>query len=452
MLNNRRRKTLLVVASAFLVTVTYMFIYEMLKDFFFPSFSKYESHIVTIAFVSLTNTAMIAVGYWRFLKLERQIQSVQKLESLGLMAGGIAHDFNNLLTGVIGNADLALAELGPRAKASAYLGVIKDLGKRLTELARAMLDYTGRGRFEARPVDLTRLVREMTPLIEASLPKRVKLAYSLPDDLPSIHGDSVQLAQVLMNLLINAAEAIPGPDGLVQVSTGTMQADRRFLAKHVVGNRLREGCYVLLEVTDNGCGMDEQTQEKIFDPFYSTKFTGRGLGLAAVLGIVKRHQGAIGVSSKKGRGSTFRVLLPCDESERTVQEVEPISGPAGQRSGIVLVVDDEECVRVMAATMLEKAGFEVLVAADGAEAIDLLKRHTEPVLIALVDLTMPGKDGVQLSSEIRQIRPGVRIILSSGYQEAEVMGCLPGLSIDGFLQKPYSFKELQQKISIVLGR
>lgn len=243
-------------------------------------------------------------------KLERKIQHSQKLESLGVLAGGIAHDFNNLLVSVLGNADLAALELAAESPAMPYIRDITTASIRLSELTKQMLAYSGKGSFLVEPLSLSRIVEELLHLLEVSISKKVALKLDLDPNVQSIEGDSSQVRQVIMNLITNASEAIGDNNGVISIRTGIVDVDENYLATHIMSDDLTRGHYVFLDIADTGCGMNEETIGKMFDPFYTTKSTGRGLGLAAVLGIMRSHKGAINVYSEQNRGSTIKLLFP----------------------------------------------------------------------------------------------------------------------------------------------
>lgn len=388
------------------------------------------------------------------LEMERRMQHVQKLESLGVLAGGIAHDFNNILVAVLGYADLALLELPARSHVRERIAEIETAAQRAAELCRQMLAYSGRGRFVIEALRLSDLVADTMPLLKASISKKAILNLDLKAGLPPIEGDAIQIRQVLMNLLTNASEAVADLGGVITVSTGAMHCTEEYVARTVVAEGLRAGHYVYLEVSDTGCGMDEETVGRIFEPFFTTKFTGRGLGMAAVLGIVRGHKGAIEICSKVGHGTTFRVLFPAGEG------VVPASPPAEGRTlftpwsgdGCVLLVDDEEPVRGLASRMLERMGFEVIQAADGHEALNEYQRHANRISLVLLDLTMPGMDGEETFRALRRISPTVPVVMSSGFTEQEITARVAGQGLAGFLQKPYSLATLQEKIRQAIGR
>ncbi len=380
-------------------------------------------------------------------KLEAQVQQAQKLESLGILAGGIAHDFNNLLTGILGNASLALMDLAEGAPAKSSLEQIEKSALRAAELTNQMLAYSGRGSFVVIPVDLSKLIWEMMELLDASISKKVTVQHKLTEDLPAVEADIAQIRQVIMNLIVNASEAIGDEEGVITVATGVVDADRRFLTETYMGENLSEGRYVYLEVSDTGRGMDAETKSKVFDPFFTTKFAGRGLGLAATLGIVRGHHAAIKVDSTPGMGSIFRMLLPCSD-----RPAEDLLAPATAtkdgplESGTILVVDDEDAVRQVATRALERAGFTVLTASNGREAVEVFRAHADAITAVLLDRTMPAMDGEEAFDEIRRIRPDAPVVLSSGYSEKEASERFAGRGLAGFLQKPYRARSLVEKL------
>ena len=393
---------------------------------------------------------IVAVETTEIRLAEDRLRSAQKLESLGLLAGGVAHDFNNLLVGVIGNASLAQQMLAADHPANEWVHGILRVGEQAAHLTRQMLAYSGKGKFVVEPLDLSRLVRDISDLIRPSISKKVALHLELEPDLPRVEADRGQVQQVLMNLAINASEAIGSHDGLIIIRTGAEHVDAGYLRMHPEAGDLAPGQYTVLEVSDTGCGMDSATRAKIFDPFFSTKFTGRGLGLAAVAGIVRGHKGAIIVRSEPGKGSCFTVLFPA--SERTVERQSFPTGPmAAQGSGVLLVVDDEPVVRQMSQKALERQGYTVLVADGGLAAVDVLKRHPADIALVILDLSMPGMSGEEALPELRRIRPEVRVLVSSGYSEAEAMTVFQGQQVSGFIQKPYTAALLGEKVRLAMA-
>jgi PAS domain S-box-containing protein len=379
------------------------------------------------------------------LEMERRFLHAQKLESLGILAGGIAHDFNNILAGLLGYADLAMMRLPPAEPAREDIEVIKQAVKRASELTRQMLAYSGKGKFLVEQLDLSQVVEDSKKMVAISVSKKATLTYDLAADLPAIAADAAQVYQVIMNLAINASEALDGQSGTITVATRATLCEAKELARMTLGENLPEGLYVCLEVADAGCGMDEQTLARIFDPFFTTKFTGRGLGLAAVHGIIRGHKGAIEVSSKPGKGTTFRIFLPASGLPIPTAPSEPAAA-AGHNHGIVLVVDDEELIRAFARQIIERAGFSVLAAGSGHEAIRMFREHQDAVRCVLLDLTMPDMDGAETFGELRRIRADVRVILASGYSEETAIGQFADGRLAGFVQKPYELETLLAKI------
>ncbi|WP_224981659.1 hybrid sensor histidine kinase/response regulator [Geomonas agri] len=384
------------------------------------------------------------------LNLEKQLLHAQKLESLGVLAGGIAHDFNNLLTSIVGHTDLALLRLNRESPVRDNLHQVELAATRAADLAKQMLAYSGKGKFLVEPIDLNRLVQEMTKMLEISISKHCVLRFNLATALPMVDADATQLRQIIMNLVINASEAVGEKSGVIAVSTGCMQCDRRYLNSFWLNEQLPEGLYVWVEIADTGCGMDKETVAKIFDPFFTTKFTGRGLGMAAVLGIVRGHKGAIRVYSELGQGTTFKVLLPAGERVKEFLTSGCTQEDDWKGVGTVLLVDDEETVIGIGSEMLKELGFEVLTALDGREAVEVFKEKRERISAVLLDLTMPHLDGEQTFRELRLIDPEVKVIMSSGYNEQEVTQRFAGKGLAGFIQKPYKFSTLKNVISTLL--
>ncbi len=387
------------------------------------------------------------------LDLERQVQHSQKLESLGVLAGGIAHDFNNILVSIRGYADLALQELSAGAAERDYIEEVIVGAQRATELANQMLAYSGKGPSEVQPIDLNEIVEEMAGLLQVSTSKKSVLKYDLADNLPAIDGDSTQVRQVIMNLITNASESIGDESGVITVSTSMARHHGAETADGAVAQT--ESDCVCLEVSDTGCGMDEATRQKMFEPFYTTKFAGRGLGMAAVYGIVRGHGGSIDVRSEVDEGTSIKVLFPVsasrasEESESSSSDLPTEDSWTG--TGTALVVDDEESVRKLAKTMIELMGFEVLEAADGHEAIEVFQGNLDTVRFVILDLTMPRMDGEECFHALCKLKSDVRVILSSGYSEQEITERLADLSIRGFIQKPYGFDTMKAKIREALA-
>lgn len=382
-------------------------------------------------------------------RTEERLLQAQKAESLAVLAGGIAHDFNNLLVGILGNAGLALAELPPDSPVRETIRDIEVAGQRAAELARQMLAYAGRGKVSTGTVDLNGLVEKMTHLLRTSVGAGVHLVLDLAGGLPPVVGDATQIRQVVMNLVINASDAIGGGEGVVRVSTRRVPGSEDLFMRAVVAPGELAAQYVVLEVADTGSGMDEATLSRIFDPFFTTKFAGRGLGLAAVLGIVRGHRGGIAVESRPGAGTRFRVMLPAHDgagpAARERAEEMPWRG-----SGLVIVADDEQSVRAVTARALRAMGFEVLEAEDGAAAVQLFREHQERVALVLLDMTMPRMNGAEAFRAIREADPGARVVMMSGYSEQDATDRLATEGLAGFLQKPYELATLQATVRRVL--
>lgn len=375
--------------------------------------------------------------------LEKRMVQSQKLESLGVLAGGIAHDFNNLLTHMMSSVGLARRGLVAGQAIDDDLDQIEVAAKSASDLCRQMLEFSGRGPNEAVPVDLPKLVNEMHELLEVSAPSSVELEFDLEEAGGDILGDGGQLRQVLFTLVANAAEAMTERSGKIYVRTREADLDREALSKTFLDDELPEGRYALLEVEDEGCGMDKKVIASLFDPFFSTKFTGRGLGLASTLGIVRSHRGAIEVHSEPEVGTRIRVALPIG-SERTKPSLPAVAPPIDewQGEGTVLVVDDDPGLRRASRRILEGCGLETIVAEGGEEALAILEeRGSANIDLIVLDLTMPGMDGAQTLAEIRKREPDTEIpvLLCSGYSEAEVRERCDGLDYAGMLPKPFGF-------------
>jgi len=393
------------------------------------------------------------------LRLEQQVQHSQKMESLGVLAGGIAHDFNNLLVAILGNADLALLDIAEDHPALESVREIEQGARRAADLTRQMLAYAGGGQFMPEAVDLSRTIERIDQLLQSSLPKTVTLRMNLQNDLPAIEADTAQLQQIVMNLMRNASEALAERvDGVVEISTSMKECDRRCLDEETVdirkqGEFLPEGVYVILQVADNGCGMDAETKIRIFDPFFSTKLKGHGLGMAALMGIVRTHNGAISLHSEPGRGTVFRIFFPAVSAaaitEETDDEEEVITW---QGSGTILIVDDDLNVRRVASRVLERAGFTVLTAEDGVAGVELFAKHAEGITCVLLDLAMPRMGGEETFRKMREIRNDAMVILSSGYGEEDVARRFRESGLAGYLQKPYRAAGLIAKFRHVLHR
>ena len=375
--------------------------------------------------------------------LEAQLLHSQKLESLGVMAGGIAHDFNNLLMGIVGNADLALLDLPPESTCREEIKDILHAAQHLAELCKQLLAYSGKGVFVIEPTDLTGLVTDITHLLELSISKKAQLVYKLADDLPTVEVDRTQIRQILVNLIVNASEALDDHTGLITLTTGLRDCDREYLATPALGGELPPGQYVLLTVSDSGRGMDDDTVRRMFDPFFSTKFSGRGLGMAAVLGIVRSHRGTIKIDSKRGHGTTISVLLPPSTLPTNDPQDTATTSPSPRtKTRTILLADDEPSVLRTTRKMLERQGFHVVTATDGQEVLDRFEALGGTVDLVILDMTMPTLSGEETLRALQQIAPDVPIVLSSGYNEQDAVRGMLGRSPSGFIQKPYGVDDL----------
>jgi len=379
--------------------------------------------------------------------LEVRLREAQKLESLGILAGGIAHDFNNLLAVILGNETLATSEAKAGSRLAKQLDRIRSAAKHAEALTHQMLTYSGKASVSLKPLDLSELVEEMRDLMEASTSKNCRLEISLEPRGTMVEGDPTQLRQVIMNLVTNASESLQDRGGSVAVRTGVMSADAAYLARAFGGSDIAEGDYVYLEVSDTGEGMAEEISERIFEPYFSTKFAGRGLGLASVLGIVRGHRGAIKLVTAPGRGTSFRVLLP--PSTRAVAPAPSRSRPrrAATGRGTILVVDDEEWILELAQEFLVRSGFEVVTADGGRAALETLREDAAETIHAVVlDLTMPDLDGQETFRQIRALRPTLPVIVASGFGEEATADHFPPDEIAAFVCKPYEPEDLVEAI------
>jgi len=371
-------------------------------------------------------------------KSAESVLQAQKLESIGVLAGGIAHDFNNLLTSILGNVSLAMVGLPEDDPTRPLLDIAERSSLKAAALIAQLLAYAGKGDSTVTRFDVSGLIAEILPLIQTSIPKAVQLELSLPPGLPWIRADASEIQQIVMNLVINGAEAIGSGGGSLRVSTGIAGLDPS-------DEEQPDGVY--FEVRDSGCGMDEATQRRIFEPFFTTKFTGRGLGLAAVSGIVRRLKGRLALQSAPGEGSTFRIVFPGVPAQ--LPEPKAAADADLYGSGVILVVDDDPMVRNFAHAVLERYGYSVLTAENGKAAVSLFRRNAETITAVLLDLTMPVMGGGEAFRLMKEIRPEIPIIISSGYGESAVREQFTS-ALAGVIRKPYTVSELREKISAIL--
>ena len=380
--------------------------------------------------------------------LEQQLQHTQKLESLGVLSGGIAHDFNNILAIIVGYCSLTKMDY---ETAEQNIPHIEKAAERAAALCRQMLAYAGKAQLTMSQINMRNLVDEMVTMLKATLPQNAEIYPDLSTDVPSINGDSSQIRQIIMNLIINASEAIGKEHGEIRVSLATTDIKTGQSEQDYNGKTIPPGKYVYLEVTDNGCGMDEETKWRIFEPFYTTKFTGRGLGMSAVLGIIKSHGGALQLHSEVGQGTTFKVYLPVQKNSASDENTNAsVLSTPWQGSGTILLVEDEDQVRLIAKALLKKMGFTVLEAANGKEALELYQKNATDITLVMTDIGMPIMDGYELFQELKNMNPELPIIVSSGYGDAEVSSRIDIYSIAGIISKPYGPDQLREVLKRAL--
>jgi PAS domain S-box-containing protein len=385
-------------------------------------------------------------------RTQEELLARQKLESLGVLAGGIAHDFNNLLSSILANSELLLADLAGRSPGHEEAEKIRSVAIRAAEIVRELMAFAGQERTEFEPVDVSGLVAEMLRLLQVSISKRATLKVDLPERLPAVRANAAQVRQVVMNLITNASEALGEKDGVISVTLSQVQLPPSSLAGGAPALPQHE--YLRLEVSDTGCGMTKEIQARIFDPFFTTKFAGRGMGLAAVQGIIRAHGGAIEVVSSPRQGSRFEVLLPC--AGGPVADAPPAVTPAGtgkaeRTVGTVLMVEDEETLRLAVSKMLRKKGFSVIEAADGSAAVDLFQANASNIDVVLLDMTLPRMTGREVVDALQRIRPDVKVVLTTAYSENTAWLALGGQQAHAFIRKPYRLAELERLLEGVLA-
>ncbi len=387
-------------------------------------------------------------------RMERHLLHIQKLESLGTMSGGIAHDFNNLLQAVLGNLELSLMKLPPDTPVCNLLIKAFIAAERAAKLSGMMLAYSGKGVYALKEQDLSEMIENIATMLAAAVSKSITFDIKLDHTLPQVMIDADQVQQIVMNLVINASEAIGSSNGLITLSTGVQQFDQKTLDSSRLEEKLAAGRYVWMKVSDSGCGMDAETRDKLFEPFFTTKFTGRGLGMSAAQGIIRAHKGAVLVESSPGAGTTIQVLFPIaaalqpGKTNSTAAEVDASVAP--RHADIILIVDDEEIVRDVCAEMLAELGFEVLSVNGGEEALHLFQSQGDRIALVLLDYSMPGMDGVAMFMELRKTWPHIPVLLASGFSQEEVAVRFKGLGLNGFIQKPFKLNRLGDEVKRVL--
>jgi nitrogen-specific signal transduction histidine kinase/CheY-like chemotaxis protein len=372
----------------------------------------------------------------------------QKLESVGTLAGGIAHDFNNLLGGVLGQAELALTVLETGSIPEEELKAIKEVALRGSEIVRQLMIYAGEERAAVGPVDLSWTVAEMVGLLKVSVSKNALLVTDLGQDLPAVQANSAQIRRIVMNLVTNASQAIGNRDGVIRVRTG------RVAAAAALAHGSAERDCLELEVSDNGCGIPQEIQSRVFDPFFTTRSAGHGLGLAVVQGIVRDLGGTIQLTSAPGKGTTFRILLSC--APGVAEETAGLPRGTGEPereliTATILIVEDEDILRQAVAKVLRGRGAEVLEAANGSTAIDLLRNKGNEIDVVLLDLTIPGPSSQEVLAEAAQGRPDLKVILTSAYSEEMVTASMGSPLIRSFIRKPFPLGDLVQMLRNALS-
>jgi signal transduction histidine kinase/ActR/RegA family two-component response regulator len=382
-------------------------------------------------------------------QLETQLHQAQKMEAIGRLAGGIAHDFNNHLGIILGHSELLAEHLGSDAPSHKRLDIIQDAAKRAASLTRQLLAFSRRQVFEPSICDLNRIITELEKMLRPLIGEDIELVTRLEPALERVRVDPAQIDQVIMNLAVNARDAMP-EGGLLTMETSNVELDAAYASKHAI---VVPGSYVLLAVTDNGMGMDQETQSHMFEPFFTTKEKGKGtgLGLATVYGIVKQSGGYIWVYSEPGRGTTFKIYLPQIQEALLEAEAERPLPMVVRGVETVLVVEDEAVLRELACEFLRSSGHKVLSAGNGAEALAISKRHAGPIHLLLTDAVMPGMSGRELAQRLHDVRPETKVLYVSGYTDDTVLR--NGLLEAGtaFLQKPFTRDSLARKVRAVLA-
>jgi PAS domain S-box-containing protein len=386
-------------------------------------------------------------------EIEYRLQQSKKMESLGTMAGSIAHNFNNLLMVVLGNLELAKEELPEPSTTVTNIQRAINAAQRSADLSNMMLTYVGQLKKENAPVDLSQVAEAVLENMDESTMSNVKLDLELADPMPLVIADVAQMRQMVSGFVTNAIEALENENGRVRISTGAMHCDRNYLSTLYLKEEMAEGMYAYVEVADTGCGMDTETLTKVFDPFFSTKFTGRGLDMAAVMGIIRSHGGAVKVVSEKNKGAVFTALFPVRGSY--LRAIAPESAQTETRIAgkTVLLVDDDTLVMEVGSQFLERLGYTVRSASNGQEALDILDQTSESIDCLLLDYTMPGMDGLETMQRAKAIRPETRVIITSGYTRQQIEDQFTAIARpDDFIQKPFEMKGLGKKLSSVLSK
>jgi PAS domain S-box-containing protein len=382
-----------------------------------------------------------------------KLQQAKKMESLGTMAGSIAHNFNNLLMVVLGNLEIAKADLPEGSTAASNIQRAANASQRAADLSSMMLTYVGQLKKESLPVDLSQIVKAVLKNLDESKMANVNLDLELADPMPLVAADTDQMRQMVSGFITNAIEALGTGTGRVRISTGSMHGNRNYLSTTYLKEDMPEGLYAYVEVADTGCGMDAETLSKVFDPFFSTKFTGRGLGMAAVIGIIRSHNGALKVSSVKNEGSVFTALFPIQGISLRPAAVNQKDDQKVAEGRSVLLVDDDTMVMDVGSQFLKRLGYTVLTASGGQQALDMFQQATDRIDCVLLDFTMPGMDGLETMQQIRKIRPDARIIITSGYARQQIEDRFASIGPpDDFIHKPFEMKALHKVLDVVISK
>ncbi len=388
------------------------------------------------------------------LQMEQKFQQTQRLESLGVLTGGIAHDFNNILTIILGYCHIIINGIDPVVDPILHVKQVEKAASRAADLCRQMLTYAGKNSLVKTLINMNQLVDENVKMLKSAIKRNINIELELKPDVPEIVGDNAQIQQVVMNLIINAAEAIGERGGIIRIRLEKKTVRNKAIEKDFFGNRIRNGEYACLEVSDNGCGMSIDTQKRIFEPFYTTKFTGRGLGMSVLLGIINSHEGGLQLFSEPGKGSRFRLYFPLQKLPYILDDRQTnILPPETRRgSGTILLVDDEESIRIIGLTLFKALGFSVVTAENGREALEIYRERKDEIDLILLDLLMPDMGGIETYLELREISQTVPIVVCSGYSLEEITPYTENDRYAAVAQKPYRPGELREKIMRLLEK
>ncbi|MEI7731382.1 MAG: response regulator [Verrucomicrobiota bacterium] len=384
--------------------------------------------------------------------LEVQLRQAQQMESIGRLAAGVAHDFNNLLTTIVGQANLARMHLPADSPVRDNCEKIERTAMQAADFCKKMLAYAGQGCYAAEHADLSILTAQIAEIVQHSISKKINIRYDLATQPLVVEADTAQLRHVIMNLLINASEAIGDTLGAIAIRTALTKPTPEELAAAVITSQTPAAEYALLEIEDTGCGMPAETVEKIFEPFYTTKLTGRGLGLSAVLGIVKSHDGILSVTSQSGKGTLFKIWFKRVDAPPSPASISMETAEKWQGSGVILLVEDEPAIREMTSLMIKEIGFDVIVAENGVRGVEMFRENQQRIKLVIMDWNMPLMNGEEAFLIIREIAPDAKVLLASGYSEQEAFRRFQGRGLTGFLQKPYRFIDLVQKLQICMEK